>query len=79
MNNMKLFLRNHKLSVAILFFILLFTGVHVTKPGFIYTENGGFRTFGVGYRDKTVIPIWIASIAIAILSYWFVLWLTMNL
>jgi hypothetical protein len=79
MDGIKHFFRNHKLSIAILFFIFIFTGIHTVKPGFIYTEEGGFRPFGVGYRDKTVVPIWLASIAIAILSYWAVLWLTVYL
>jgi hypothetical protein len=75
MTDIKLFLRNHKLTVAILLFLFLFTGLHLVKPGVLYTAEGGFRPFGVGYRDKTVIPIWVAAISIAILSYGFIFWL----
>jgi hypothetical protein len=39
------------------------------KPGCIYNEDGGFRPFGVGYKHKTVIPIWVVSIILAILCY----------
>jgi hypothetical protein len=39
------------------------------KPAFAYDEDGSFRPFGLGYRHKTVIPVWIVSIIIAILSY----------
>jgi len=35
----------------------------------MYNEQGGFRQFGIGYKQKTVIPIWIAAIVLAILSY----------
>jgi hypothetical protein len=59
--------------MAILFFILFFSGIHIVKPGLIYSNEGGFRPFGVGYRDKTVIPIWAVSIVLAILSYLFIL------
>jgi hypothetical protein len=31
--------------------------------------DGSFREFGVGYKNKTVIPIWVVSIIIAILCY----------
>ena len=43
--------------------------VHYIKPAFLYTKEGGFREFGVGYKNKTVIPIWLISIILAILSY----------
>lgn len=74
----KIFIRNNKLMISILMFLVIFAGIHFAKPGFIYNEDGGFRPFGVGYRDKTVIPIWIVSIIIAILCYWSVLWFLMN-
>jgi len=69
MDNLKGFVRYNKLSVAIILFLLIFTGIHITKPVLLYNEEGGFRPFGVGYRHKTVIPIWLISINIAILSY----------
>lgn len=69
MHNMKGFIRYNKLSVAILLFLLVFSTIHMTKPVLLYNEDGGFRPFGVGYRHKTVIPIWIISIIVAIFSY----------
>jgi hypothetical protein len=48
--------------------------IHMYKPALMYNEDGGFRPFGIGYRHKTVIPIWIASIVIAIFSYLAVLY-----
>ena len=71
------FVRINKLNIAIGIFIVLFTIVHITKPVFIYKNEGGFRQFGVGYRHKTVIPIWLVAIILAILSYLFVLYLVM--
>jgi hypothetical protein len=72
--SMKMFIRSNKLMVAIFMFLTIFISIHYTKPGFIYTADGGFRQFGVGYREKTVIPIWVVSIVVAIMCYWFVLW-----
>lgn len=69
MYNLKGFVRYNKLSVAIILFLLIFTVIHITKPALLYNADGGFRPFGVGYRHKTVIPIWLISINIAILSY----------
>jgi len=65
----KQFVRYNKISIAILMFLFIFSIIHYLKPGLLYTKEGGFREFGVGYRNKTVIPIWIVSIILAILCY----------
>jgi hypothetical protein len=44
------------------------------NPDFAYVKDGEFRQFGVGYRNKTVIPVWFVSIGIAIISYLVVLY-----
>jgi len=66
---MKAFVNTHKVNIAILLFLALFSIVHITKPSILYITNGGFRQFGVGYRHKTVIPIWGVAIVLAIFSY----------
>lgn len=45
------------------------------KPDFAYMPDGSYRQFGVGYKHKTVVPIWLVAISLAIFSYLFVLWL----
>ena len=69
---LKGFIKYHKLSIIILLFIFIFSTVHCLKPSIFYNLNGGFREFGVGYREKTVIPIWIFAICLAILCYIFI-------
>lgn len=66
---LKGFVRYHKLSVAIILFLILFSIIHLSKPTMLYNDDGSFREFGVGYRHKTVVPIWGVSIVIAIFSY----------
>jgi hypothetical protein len=66
---LKSFIRANKLNFAILLFVALFSIVHMVKPAMIYTPEGGFRQFGVGYKQKTIVPIWIVAICLAILSY----------
>jgi hypothetical protein len=65
----KSFVRVNKTSIAIGIFVLLFLSIHAFKPALFYTPEGGFREFGVGYKQKTVVPIWLAAIFIALLSY----------
>jgi hypothetical protein len=68
--------RTNRLSVSVLFFLVIFTAIHFFKPTLIYTEKGGFRQFGIGYKQKTVIPIWVVSIVLAILCYLLVFYLS---
>jgi len=73
MNNLKILIGKNKLNVSLLIFLVLFFMIHYIKPTIVYDENGEFRPFGVGYRHKTVIPIWLVAIITAIFSYLFVL------
>lgn len=59
----------NKVIIAILLFIMVLSAIHSLKPRIIYNEEGGFRQFGIGYKQKTIVPIWIASIGLAILCY----------
>jgi len=61
--------RQYRLHFSIILFVVLFTLIHLTKPGLVYNKDGSFRKFGVGVRDKTVISIWIVAIVLAILCY----------
>ena len=70
----KAFIRMHKANYAIVLFLILFSIFHYIKPSFAYGPDGEFREFGVGYRNKTVIPIWTVAIVLAILSYLAVLY-----
>ena len=63
------YVRMNKPTFAIALFLILFTSVHITKPSFAYGPDGEFRQFGVGYKNKTVLPVWTISIALAVLSY----------
>jgi hypothetical protein len=69
----KSFVRVNITSISILIFLVLFTLIHQVKPSLLYTKEGGFRQFGVGYKQKTVVPIWLVAIFLAILCYLFVL------
>ena len=65
----KKFIRLNRVNIAIMIFLALFAVFHVYKPLLMYTKEGGFRQFGVGYKHKTVIPIWVVAIILAIFSY----------
>ena len=65
----RIFVRKHLVSFATLLFVTMYVLIIKLKPGFLYKNDGSLRTFGVGYKNKTVIPVWLAAIALAIISY----------
>jgi len=60
--------------ISIIVFLVFFIIIIVSKPGFIFDKHGKPRDFGLGYKNKTVIPIWLIVIILAILSYLSVLY-----
>lgn len=69
----KSFVRVHITGLSVTLFLVLFALIHHFKPALLYTKDGAFRQFGVGYKQKTVVPIWLVAIFLAILCYLFVL------
>jgi hypothetical protein len=65
----KKILRIYKVPFAVFLFIISFSLFHWVKPSFAYQPNGAYRPFGVGFKHKTVIPVWVVAIVFAILSY----------
>ena len=70
----RLFIRNNAPSFAIIIFMCLFVIIQIIEPAFLYNSDGSFRQFGLGKQKKTVLPIWLVAIVLAILAYLFVLY-----
>jgi uncharacterized RDD family membrane protein YckC len=68
--------RHNKVSVAILLYVALFAIINVVQPSFIYNPDGSLKNFGVGYRSKTIIPVWLISMFLAIIAYFSVMYYT---
>ena len=71
---MRDFILDNKLTVAAILFLAAFTTLHTIKPTLIYESDGSFREFGVGFKHKTVLPIWVFAIVMGIFSYLAVLY-----
>jgi hypothetical protein len=63
------FIKNNITLVAIFIFVVIFILVQMMKPSFLYNMNGSVRDFGIGYKNKTIMPVWLFSIFLGILSY----------
>jgi len=67
---MRRFIAKRPLLVATFLFIALFGIVHfILKPSLIYLPDGRFRTFGVGYKHRSILTGWVAAVVLAIFCY----------
>lgn len=69
------FIKSNIVLSSIVIFMFLFMIVIITKPSIIFNNDGTFRNFGIGYSKKTVTPIWLVTIILAIISYFAILFL----
>jgi len=59
-----------KIVVAAAVCVVLVVGfIHFLKPTLMYREDGRLREFGVGWRNKTILPLWLAVFIVAVFSY----------
>jgi len=63
------FVKRHTVSVSILLFMITFFAMQHFAPSFLYKKNGHIRRFGIGYKEKTILPIWLIALVLAIFSY----------
>ena len=68
------YIRRNITSVAIVIFVIMFCLIQMYAPHFLYNQDGSLREFGLGYRKKTVVPIWLVALILAIFSYLIVLY-----
>jgi len=67
------FVRKNTVLVSIIFFLIVFVFIFSIKPSFFFNNDGSIREFGIGYKNKTIFPIWLFSVVLGILSYIIVL------
>ena len=68
------FIRDNVTLVSIILFITIFSMIQLLKPAFLYNTDGSIREFGVGYKNKTILPIWLLSIVLGIVCYLIVMY-----
>ena len=71
---LRTFARNNTTLAAIIIFLIVFVIIQMLQPAFLYSRDGSIREFGVGYKNKTILPLWLFSIILGILSYVLVLY-----
>lgn len=68
------FIKKNINKFSILLYIFLFSLFVWVKPNFLYNKDGSLREFGLGTRYRTIIPLWLLSLLLAITSYFLTLY-----
>jgi hypothetical protein len=66
----------NRLILILIVYIALYFIIVKFKPEIIFENRYNcLRSFGVGYQHTTILPLWTASILLAIFSYFIVLYI----
>lgn len=68
------FIQQHIQIASISVFLTFYILIVLLKPNFLYNKDGSLREFGIGFKKKTVVPIWLLSIILGIMSYYIMLY-----
>jgi hypothetical protein len=63
------FMKENITLISIVLFVCIFLIIQFTKPAFLFKSDGSLRIFGIGYKTRTILPIWLFSIILGILCY----------
>jgi heme/copper-type cytochrome/quinol oxidase subunit 2 len=63
------FIVNNIMLVSLVIFLILFALLLIYKPTLMFDKNGKPREFGIGYKNKTILPLWLMVIILAIAAY----------
>ena len=66
----------NRLCLVIFIYIGLYGVIIFMHPEMIFdNQHNSLRQFGVGYKNTTIVPLWLISILFAIISYFIVLYI----
>lgn len=60
---------DNNLQFAIFIFIIACVILYKKKSKLFFKSNGEFKDFGVGGGDKTIIPFWLVTLIIELVTY----------
>lgn len=62
-------LLNHRVIYSTLFYVLVICLLIVSKPSFVFDDQGNMKHFGVG-NDKTIFSLGVFVVALSIVSFY---------
>ena len=67
------YIKNNIPLFSIFLFLITFIIIYLIQPNIVFDKNGNTRDFGLGWKNKTILPLWLITIILAILSYFVIL------
>jgi len=64
-----IYIKNNITAISFIVLAVCVFIVYEVKPSFIYNIDESFKKFGLGNNSKTIIPIWVFILILAILIY----------
>ena len=62
-------IKQFKVNIAILVFMGVFYLAYKSNSTLFFNSDGSLKQFGVGYKHKTVVPLWLFAILSGIVVY----------
>ena len=66
---MREFMRDNKILATFVIFMAMFLAMMMIRPALVFNRDGSIKEFGLGYTNRTVLPIWLFVIVFAIFAY----------
>ena len=63
------YIKENSVVVSIIMFVVIFCFIQKLKPVCFFNMDGSIREFGVGYKNKTIFPVWLMSIFLGLTCY----------
>ena len=73
------FIRKYATTISIALFAVFYFVLSTYKPGFVFSKEGNIREFGVGQSNKTILPLWLVSLLLGIISYFVIMLISASL
>jgi hypothetical protein len=61
---------NQRTTYTVLFYILVILLIIISKPSFIFNDQGLIKPFGVGGDDKTIVSLGVMVVVLSIVSFY---------
>jgi len=68
------FLQTNVVMVAIILYIVAYGLIIMVRPSFLYKSDNTLRQFGIGYKNKTILPMWLLAFIMGVVCYLAVLY-----
>ena len=63
------YFQKYKIQSAIVIFMILYVVTIMAQPRFCFDEDGNILQFGLNYKNKTIVPMWLLAVLFGITSY----------